>query len=283
MVSQQLRLNIANRQAITGLDEDMVVRDLMQTRILAAMFDTATRNEIALKGGLALRAHYQSERYTKDIDLQTGSETPMARVKSIVESAIKSAVDMGIIENVSITAPKQTSVVQRFKVGGTIVGGGSLVNLTVEVSRRGMPPPNLISAIAYAPDPEFGKKAVVINVYSPEAIAAAKVDCLLNPNRAAPRDVFDLALLIKMEVYPPVEVLRMRGKDALAEGMKEVWRKLEIMPWAVAKEELLPYMSTEHNILDEKAWNDMVLDVGEAVERWLEEAHDAEISAGPMP
>jgi len=260
------------RQGVTGLEEDMVARDMLQTRILSAIFDTAAKREIALKGGLAMRANYGSQRFTKDIDLQSSPDVPMPRVKSIVENALKAANAAGILEDVVVTAPKQTDTVQRWKVNGKVVGGGSLVNLTIEVSRRGLPPPELVSTIAYAPDKEFGQKAVMIDVYSPQAIALAKMDCILNPNRTAPRDIYDLYLLIKMEVYPPIEILRLRGKDALVEGLKEVWNKIDIMTWDLARQELLPFISAGSLEITEESWEEMRTRTGLAVEEWLEEA-----------
>lgn len=272
-----IRTELERRQRRTNLNADMIARDMLQARILSAMFDHAAKKELALKGGLAMRAAHGSHRFTKDIDLQSGPDTPMPRVKSIVENAVKAALEVGILENVTITAPKQTETVQRWKVNGTIVGGGSQVNLTVEVSRRGMPPAKAISSIVYAPAGE-GLKAVSMEVYSPTAIAASKVDCLLNPNRAAPRDVYDLyQLIVKMRVDPPVEFLRSMGRDALALGLKEVWPKITSLNWELARNDLLPYLSLEGEPeLTQEVWEDMQLRTSDMVEDWLKQALEEE-------
>lgn len=265
-----IRTELERRQRKTNLDADMIARDMLQARILSAMFDDAAKRELALKGGLAMRAAHGSHRFTKDIDLQSGPDTPMPRVKAIVENAVKTALKAGILENATISAPKQTETVQRWKVNGTIVGGGSLVNLTVEVSRRGMPAPKALSTITYAPAEE-GVKAVSMEVYSPQAIAASKVDCLLNPNRVAPRDVYDLyQLIVSMRVDPPVEYLRRLGKDAIAIGMEEVLNKIAGMTWDLARDDLKPYLSMDGQPeLTESSWDDMRERTAEMVDGWL--------------
>lgn len=281
-----MRLLLERRQRKTGLPAELIARDMMQARTLSAMFDGAAKRELVLKGGLAMRTAHGSHRFTKDIDLQASPETPMARVKAIVESAVKAAVAAGIIENVQIGAPKQTDTVQRWKVGGTIVGGGSEVHMTIEVSRRGMPDPKLISSVAYAPA-EGGSKAVMLEVYSPTGLAASKVGAFLSPNRMAARDIYDLNLLITMRVDPPVELLRRLGKDAIVEGLKEVWSKLELMTWDIARNDLKPFLIKEQaDLLTEESWDEMRLRTGEAMTAWLRDAletaePDAE-QAGPV-
>lgn len=272
-------LEIDRRKRQTALPSELIARDMMQARIISAMFGSAAKHEIALKGGMAMRA-YGSHRFTKDIDLQSDPKVPVRRIEAIVETAIKAATSAGILSNVVVTKPKITDSTQRFKVNGNIVGGGSHVQLTVEVSRRGMPPAKMISSIAYAPSEE-GMKAIMVETYSPTAIAASKVDCLLNPNRAAVRDVFDLNhLVVTMRVDPPIEALRALGKDALVAGLQEIWPKLEVMTWEMAQNDLLPFIPKEAAAgLDEEAWMDMIVRTGETVEGWLRTALEQEENA----
>lgn len=259
------------------LARDILVRDLMQSRFLAALFATTTKREMALKGGLAMRAATGSTRFTKDVDLQTGPEVPMERVRSLVEGAIKACLGAGIIENVVISAPKQTDTVQRWKLNGTIAGGGSNVHMTVEVSRRGLPEPANLATVTYAPAYGGGKKAILVESYSPSTLAAAKIDALLSPNRIAVRDLFDLyRLTIEMRVDPPTKLLAKLGKDALAEALVELWPKLEQMTWELAKTELIPNLpKAVADGIDELEWDSMRMRTEEAVRGWLHKAMEA--------
>lgn len=255
---------------------ETIVRDLMLSRILSALFASTAKRELALKGGFAMRAAMGSVRYTKDLDLQTGPETPKKRVETLLNKAIAQALELGILTDVVVSNPKNTDTVQRYKVGGTIVGGGSEVHMTVEISRRGLPAQEDIATIAYAPDPEFGTRAVFIESYSPGAIAAGKVDALLNPNRVEPRDLYDLyKLSIEMRIDPPTHLLKAMGRDFLANGLVELWPKLETMTWELARDELLPNLPRrEAAAMDEIEWDNMRMRTEEAIRAWMQLALD---------
>ena len=59
-------------------------RDLVQTRLLCAIFSRSVKNQIVLKGGLAMRLLFGSQRYTKDIDL---GQNPDQSLRSLPECA----------------------------------------------------------------------------------------------------------------------------------------------------------------------------------------------------
>lgn len=264
---------LAREEQVT---KDVIVRDMLQSRFLSALFAGTLKREFALKGGLAMRAAFGSRRYTKDVDLQTAPEIPMARVRSMIESAIGEATGLGLLANVVVTAPKQTETVQRWKINGEMAEGGSKVNMTVEISRRGMPDKADVSRIAVAPNGDGEDKTVFFESFSPTLLAASKTEALLSTNRVAVRDLFDIYhLVVTMRVDPPTHILKKLGPDALAQAMKEVWPKLEMMTWDLACQDLLPSLPRDEAAkLDEGEWDAMRLRTAEAVTDWLQRAMD---------
>ena len=256
----------------TGLAEDQLVRELLQAKLIGALFASNTRKAFALKGGLAMHMLHGSRRMTKDVDLQGDPTVPPNGARAAVREAIKSTLSLGLLEDIHSSEPKQTDTVQRFKIGGRIVGGGTEVHLTVEVSRRGMPPGDLIvQAPLVGPTPDTS--GALVDVYSAGLIALNKVDALLSPNRVAPRDVWDLHVLVIAEIKPPMKLLASLGEDALKEATITLWDKLEMMDHAMAVEQLAPFLGREDNAsLDKESWDEMRLTVGTRVQEWLEEA-----------
>jgi predicted nucleotidyltransferase component of viral defense system len=277
-MTNDLRRRIEKAALESRLGLDVVARDMLQARLLSALFTGNVRREVVLKGGLAMRAAYGSVRHTSDVDLQTGSEIPVSRIRALVREALQGALESGIVENPVVSEPKQTDTVQRWKVNGTLTGGGSQISMTVEVSRRGMPDDSDVARFAMqGPD---GGTAVFVDAVTPQAMAAGKVDALLAPNRVAVRDLYDLHLLVAMQVTPKPEALMRRGRDAVAGGLTDLWAKIELMTWEMARDELLPTLpDAVASALDEDAWDDMRLRTGEAVAGWLETA----VAACPNP
>jgi predicted nucleotidyltransferase component of viral defense system len=254
-----------------GLGENHVVRDILQARLLGAIFSQKVGRDVLLKGGLAMHAAFHSKRLTKDVDLQVNPQMPVARTRTIIRRAIEEALESGLLSKPVITEPKQTDTVQRWKINGMV--GETLVNMTVEVSRRGLPPAEYAHSVIYEPDPDYGVAPVLIESYSPTAIAAGKVQALASHNRVAPRDIFDLDMLIKMEIRPPVKLLADMGPDALRQILDDLWDKIEAMPYAMARDALIEYLPREvAETFDEQVWDEMRLRTHRAVEVWLKEA-----------
>lgn len=249
-----------------------LVRELLQTRILAAIFSETVRHELVLKGGMAMRAALGSTRMTKDIDLGQSPEIPLARLQSVMREAIKKALSTNLLRDVVVSEPKQTDTVGRWKINGQ-TDGGSHVQLTVEVSRRGLPPENHIKTVNYVPPTEYGVPPTLIDVYDLQAMAATKVQALLGDNRMVARDLFDLNLLIEMKVQPPVALLTGLGTDYLETALNDLWSKVDLFTYEQFKAEIFPFVSEQvSSRLTEDVFEDMRLNVATNVEKWLVEA-----------
>lgn len=265
MLKDEIELRERARRLNIGVEH--VVRDVLQARLIGAVF-SASAGELVLKGGLAMRTSHRSQRYTKDVDLQTGPQVPQARVTGIIRKALKQAAETGFLKQVSITEPKQTDTVQRWKVAGVV--GSSHINMTVEVSRRGLPPPEDLVTTQVV---DLAGQARPVYSYSASAIAASKVVALVAPNRVAARDLYDLDLLITMEVNPPIALLARMGKDGIQEAISNLWDKLDLLTWDHAVETLREFLPRQEAArLTESSWEERRLRTGETVERWLREA-----------
>lgn len=244
-------------------------RDLVQARLLGALFSNSVRGEVALKGGFAMRVMAASTRYTKDIDLAASPTIPLRTVQSCVRKAIAGLAASGLVQGLEVSEPKQTDTTQRWKIAGKV--GGSVMHLTVEVSRRSEAEATDVHMARYVPMPGLG--AVPIACIGLPSLSAAKVDCLANPKREAPRDVYDLFLLIKMDVRPSPEAIKAYGRAKLAEIRDTLWGKLEKMDYDVARQELLGFLPPETAAkITPDVWDEMRLEVEDKVCGWINEA-----------
>src|SRR5690625_1414842 len=180
-------------------------REMLQAKVLSALFSQSLRNELVLKGGMALRVASVSERYTKDIDFSSPESVSPHRIRQSIRAALKSVQASGLLSSMRLSEPKQTDTTLRWKIGGMI--GGTQVSLTVEVSRRPGLPMDHIKSINWVPPREYGLPPVMVDSIDLDALAFTKIACLGDPRREAPRDVYDLNLPILMDIRPPRHML----------------------------------------------------------------------------
>jgi hypothetical protein len=106
-----------------------------------------------------------------------------------------------------------------------------------------------------------------------DMLAASKVACLIDPKREAPRDLYDLHVLVLLHARPPIEALRKFGSKHIEQGLAILWDKIEKMDYAQAAAELLPHLEPAvRSRVDKEAWDEIRLSVGKSVESWLKEA-----------
>ena len=252
----------------TGRSEDDLVREVLQGRILAEIFARRVRDEVILKGGLGMRAGFRSRRQTKDIDLHSGPEVPPARSQSLVRQAIRSALADGLLDRSEWSEPKMTGTVQRWKVRG--FRGETEVHLTVELSRRAT-----VSAAErrLVPYEGLGAGGVLVETLTDGAMAAAKVLAMTDLRREAPRDLYDLDLMIRAEVRPSPELLARAGLERLVQAREILSDRIEKLDFRAARDELLDYLPRdEAERFDAETWAAMQARTYLAVNEWLEEA-----------
>lgn len=253
-------------------------RDVLQTIILREIFArTKSTGEIALKGGMAMRVAARSVRLTKDIDLAGNPSVQLTKLQSHIRAALKAAVKANaLVENIKITEPKQTDTVARWKINGNLIGVDEKVQITIEISRRGIPPKEYIASLTYIPPPHYNLSPVLVDTYTLETLMITKLAAMMSPVRTAPRDLYDLALLTDLGVTPDKALIesfvahkgdRKPIKDLIA----EIWKKIDTFSWEQFKNEVLPFLPESHAVrYDEDMFNQIQVKVGEKIQAFLE-------------
>src|SRR6266576_1011038 len=111
------------------------IRDSLQQRLLTHLYRGSESSSLVLKGGAAMRVLTESARSTQDLDFDHDPHRSLASLQKTVRSAIERALQGSGLPLVSISEPKQTDIVARWKISSRTSAGENL-HLTVEVSRR---------------------------------------------------------------------------------------------------------------------------------------------------
>ncbi|TAL94738.1 MAG: hypothetical protein EPN73_16575 [Paraburkholderia sp.] len=251
-------------------------RELLQARLLIELMSQAVQNELVLKGGLAMRAVLGSTRYTADIDLDAVMPASVSRIQGIVRRSIDRVIkQQGLLEDSQVSEPKQTETTLRWKVNGRAPGTARPVSLTVEVSRREWAAPFRTEQLELNKEFAGGVARGRVLTLDAQALAVCKVLALTDPRRDAPRDLFDLSVLIETKLEAPAPLLASQSPERLEQALAELWAKVESMGYGRFKTDVVPYLPPETAAaVTEEAYEEMQVNVGTNVEQWLEDARE---------
>jgi predicted nucleotidyltransferase component of viral defense system len=254
-----------------GFSAEAQVRDRSQMAFLSSLMRQGADRYI-LKGGLAMRALYGSARLTKDVDFDCDdsiSDRSLAtRIANALEQAARAA---GIVEQ-KVERTKSGERASRWRLTGH-TRDSIAVTWEVELSRRGVPDARFIETRPIQPPYEYTIAPFVARVYGETAMAAGKVDALLNDNRAVPRDVYDLDDLVRRGASPVALWIEHLSRENLERKRDAVLPKVTLIDFPLANAELLPYLARDiRATIDEKRWGDIQLEVADGVGRWFDEA-----------
>lgn len=267
------------------MDDVAFSRELLQAKLLVELMSQAVHEELVLKGGLAMRAVLGSTRYTTDIDLDASPRTPMARVQGIVRRSIERVLRQhGLLEDPRVTEPKQTETTLRWKVNGRAPGTARPIALTVEVSRRPWAAPFRTELLDLNPAFAGGAAKGRVVALDAQALAVCKVLALTDPNRDAPRDLFDLSILLETELENPAELLAGQSLQRLEQALVELWTKVDGMGYERFKTDVAPYLPPEvAATVTADRYAELQVLVGVGVERWLQDAMQRKLEQGAEP
>ncbi|MGH8134076.1 MAG: nucleotidyl transferase AbiEii/AbiGii toxin family protein [Steroidobacteraceae bacterium] len=254
-----------------GFSPEAQVRDRSQMAFLSSLMRLGADRYI-LKGGMAMRALYGSARLTKDVDFDCDdsvSDRSLAtRIPNALEQAARST---GIVEQ-KIDRTKSGERASRWRLVGR-TRDSIAVTWEVELSRRGVPDARYVETRSIQPPYEYTIAPFVARVYSETALAAGKVNALLSTNRSVPRDVYDLADLVRRGASPVALWIEHLSRENLERKRDAVLPKVTLIDFTLANAELLPYLARDiRATIDEKRWGDMQLEVAAGVGRWFEDA-----------
>lgn len=220
-----------------------------------------------------MRVLTASARYTQDLDFDHDPRRSLASLQKTVRAAIARATRGSGMTNASVSEPKQTDTVARWKISGRTSAGAD-VNLTVEVSRRAAPDlSHVIKTPVEISDRTLPR--VYVSVYDEQALADSKLAALLDARRAAPRDIYDLDVLFARSTCPSTAgVERVGGPEGL---VRRVGEKLDLMGWPLFRDQVLPALPREVQAhIDEDEYLAMKVRVLERLERCLASGARAE-------
>lgn len=217
------------------------IRDAFQQRLLTFLFRGSETSSLVLKGGGAMRVRTDSARYTQDLDFDHDPRRSLASLQKTIRTAIDRALKGSGLSEASVTTPKQTDTVARWKISAR-TELGVMLQLTVEVSRRTRPEAkHVISMPTQVSDLTLPR--VYVAVYDDQALAGQKLAALLDERRTAVRDVYDLELLLGRGACPDGEVIEsLGGGEFVSRG---VAAKLDLMDWGMFRDQVLPTLPDE--------------------------------------
>ncbi len=155
---------------------------------------------------------------------------------------------------------------------GTAAGEVKVV-WEAEISRRGVPPPEFVETRAFETPIAYRIPPFSVRVYGPAAMAGAKVNALLSPNRSVPRDIYDLAELVRQGASPVELWAQHISREALESKRTTLMLKIDGIDFALANAELLPYIAPDlRRSIDESKWDEIRLKVAHHVEQWMDDA-----------
>jgi hypothetical protein len=188
-----------------------------------------------------MRVLTQSARYTQDLDFDHDPHRSLASLQKTVRSAVDRAVQGSGLLKTSVSESKQTETVARWKISARTAAGEDL-HLTVEVSRRRTPDlSHVIKVPVQIADRTLPR--VYVSVYDEQALADNKLAALLDERRTAPRDIYDLELLLARGICPAAPAVeRLGGQSTL---LRRVSEKLDLMSWSLFRDQVLPALPRE--------------------------------------
>ncbi len=219
------------------------------------------KSHYALKGGCNLRFFLKSIRYSQDMDLDIHTvrkETLSNMVDRLLESTPFSLILRAKnMELTHISAPKQTSTTQRWKIQIQQINSTVPIHTKIEFSRRENEEPSFFASIDPLIISTYQLTPIYASHYSMPQALLQKIWALILRTETQVRDVFDIVHLLDMGIKLT------EASPALATRLKDAEKNALCIPFSAFKSQVISYLPLEyHNQYDDPAyWDKMVLQV----------------------
>jgi hypothetical protein len=154
----------------------------------------------ALKGGCNMRFYFKSIRYSEDMDIDIqiiNKDTLFKNVNKLLSSVpFNNILQAQGVEILNISAPKQTSTTQRWKIELKSKHTVLPLHTKVEFSRREFEDGAIYEPIDSQIIRQYSLSPFMANHYSIQSMFRQKVRALALRSETQSRDIFDLYLLI---------------------------------------------------------------------------------------
>lgn len=254
---------------------DDVIRatNIIQTRVLHSLFTKVTRDLMAVKGGIAMRA-LGNYRNTGDIDFSAVNENVnFTTLNKHMLHAIDFAGKSGLIDDMNVTSVglSPRTLNPKWKISGKLAGTDQNINVKIEFSTHPNYDENDYIRSKIDADEHAQTDAFTLLSYSSVSMAASKIKAAFGPSREKVRDIFDLYFLIETEVSPPVKELSKRPLEQLIQFRDNVWPKISKFDYESYKTHIYPYIKKEvSDLIDEDAWNQVCLVTANNTFKWID-------------
>ncbi len=197
--------------------------ELFHLLFIKSFLTSQDKSLIVLKGGCNLRFFLGSNRYSEDIDFDVTTiarETLKKRVdKVLISKALTTSLAARKIQIIAHSTPKQTELVQRWKV--TIRAQGINIPTKIEYSRRGIDPAGAaFDSVDSQILAEYRLTPTFISHYNATYAIRQKIEALAGRPETQARDVFDLDLLVsrhpKLSFTMPTQLIKQAIECAMS-------------------------------------------------------------------
>jgi predicted nucleotidyltransferase component of viral defense system len=216
------------------------LREFFHLTFLRHFSARLTGRAYAVKGGIGLRFFHASPRLSEDMDLDVSRGVGVGALRKTVDTVLENQAFLGHlagrgVSGLAVSAPKQTTTTQRWKISLHIPGGS--LHTKLEFSRRaddiphetGVPHPEILSRHKSMP--------FAAQFYGASLLMEQKIRALAAPNRNAVRDLFDLHHLIFTR--------RAEGQVTATEVVESAIEKIDVFSFADFVEQVRPYLTEE--------------------------------------
>ena len=248
------------------------LREQFLERFIRALFQKKGEGFV-LKGGGAMRALFDSERLTKDVDLDfTNPKRSADSLHHSIRHAIDSAARGLALRDLTVSEPGKRESSPKWKIN-FLDADGQRCHVEVEVSRDPQrAPPGAVVQKPFVPR-AAGIPRFWVDIYDEPTLIATKLAALLG--REAARDVYDLDLLMGASARPPSrELLQWAVQRAhldAADPLTTLRAHLEALTWERYLMELRDALPEETVArIDELEWQAMKKRVGDYLANLLQ-------------
>lgn len=282
---------------------DKLGQEIMQSILIASIFkQKMIRNDFSLgvKGGFAMRLQAGSHRLTDDIDLQATGDVRVATLGKIIERAVDEVSRVPGVRVVDLKHAKDGDATQRYIVR-LQKEGGPLYKIKIEVSMRATsqqedrhvsysephiermkPDENFMGSWAVAKTLIKDADKVEVECYGVRDMFFSKMYTLSSRTKA--RDLWDLKVLMDMEVEPRPESLDAVPRHELERWLRDMTLVVDSLNYEHFKTELVDFLPAQTvKEMTEERWDEMRLGVLCYCEKIIRKAESrrGEMSSSP--
>lgn len=181
-----------------------MITDQQSIEIFHLIFLRLLKNQMdsslyAIKGGCNLRFFFESIRYSEDIDFDIAvisTQTLKKKIDGILNStSLQHGLATYGLEVSDTSAPKQTSTVQRWKVGIKAKNRVRVIPTKIEFSRRKLDSARKAEPVSSFILQDYKFSPMILSHYLYPSAVEQKINALIFRTETQARDIFDLNLL----------------------------------------------------------------------------------------